>query len=53
LSENYNSKQTDRIKNSINQKNNYRFLINTTDSFDEVISYFESIDKKIKIKEYV
>lgn len=52
LSEKYNSKQADRIKNSINQKNNYRFLINSTDSFQEVTSYFESIDKKIKIKEY-
>lgn len=43
MSEKYNSKKIDRIKNSINQKNNYRFLINTTDYLGDVSSYYEDI----------
>ena len=52
LSKKYNQKKIDRITNSIKQKNNYRFLINTTDSFEVVESYFLVWDKKAKIKEY-
>jgi len=50
LNEKYTWKKLERIKNSIKQKNNYRLLIQTTDSQETVKDYFQSWDKKIKIK---
>lgn len=52
LNEKYNEKKVNRIIKSVKQKNDYKFLINTNDSFEEVSIYFEIKDKKIKIKNY-
>ena len=52
LSEKYNPKEESRIKNSIKQKNEYRFLIYSTGSLDEVKNYFINTDKKVKVKKY-
>ncbi len=52
LSEKYNQKKVDKIKSTVKQKNNYRFLIKSDDFFEDVESSYTLLDKKIKVKDY-
>ncbi len=50
LSEKYTWKKLERAKNSLKSKKEYRFLIESTDSLNNISSYFKTWDKKAKVK---
>lgn len=50
LKDAFSGKKLERIKASIKGKNNYRLLIRSSDGLDAINSFFDSEDKKIKVK---
>ena len=50
FSEKYYWKKLRKIKNTIKWKKDYKILINTTDSLEEIKNYFSFWNTKVKIK---
>lgn len=51
VSEKYSWKKLERIKSTIKTNNNYRFLIDSSESLESIKAFFIAWDKKAKVKQ--